>query len=94
MTQPKESISLADVKQRDGESLRSYLTRFNTIVAAMKTSDEMLVHMEKVFSMNKKTELSRDLTKQKTGNLMEFYYRVDSIFNWKMKCLIDDDGLN
>lgn len=45
IVQPKDVISLTDIKQRDKESLLSYLTRFNIAVAAVKKPDERLPHM-------------------------------------------------
>lgn len=44
--QPKEAISLTDIKQRYEESLQSYLTKFNTTTTTIRKLDEMLVHID------------------------------------------------
>lgn len=68
---------MVDIKQRDENSLQSYLTRFNDVAAAVKIADESLIHKAIVFGVNRKTEFSRDLTKQESKNLTDFYWRSD-----------------
>ena len=58
MVQPKDPITLTDVKQRDGETLVSYLTRFNAAAAAVTKPDERLLHMAVVAGLNNRTKFS------------------------------------
>ena len=58
MVQPKDPITLTDIKQRDGESLVSYLTQFNAAAAAVKRPDDRLVNMAIVAGINKRTEFA------------------------------------
>lgn len=76
MVQPKDPITLTDVKQRHGETLVSYLIRFNAAAATATKPNERLLHMAVVVGVNKRTEFSQDLTKQKTRDLDEFFLRA------------------
>lgn len=49
---------LVDIKQREGESLISYPTRFNKIATELKRLDENLVLMAIMDGVNKRTEFS------------------------------------
>lgn len=60
---------MTDIKKKDEESLQRYLTRFNVADDLFQKPYEELVHMEFFGGVNKKTELLRDLTKQKKTNL-------------------------
>lgn len=42
VVQPKNETCLKDIKQRDGEAIRSYLARFNAVVAAIHQPNERL----------------------------------------------------
>lgn len=55
MVQPKDLITLTDVKQRDGETLVSYLTTFNAAAAVVTQPDDRLLHMAVVAGVNKRT---------------------------------------
>lgn len=58
ITRPMEAIIFTDIKQRDGESLWIYLTRFNYASLAMKMTDESLIHMIAVSDVNRRTDFS------------------------------------
>lgn len=77
MVQHKDPITLTNIKQRDGESLLSYLTWFNVAAAAVKRPDDRLVHMAVVAGVNKRTKFSRDLTKKKSRDLNDFFVRAE-----------------
>lgn len=53
--QPKDAISLANVKQWEGETLNNYLERFNAIVAEVKGSGEDLKLMAIVAGFDKRS---------------------------------------
>ena len=74
MIQPKDAISLIDVKKWDRESLISYLTRFNVVAVAVKKPNERFLHMAIVVGVNKRTEFSRDLIKPQTRDLDDFFF--------------------
>lgn len=48
---------MADVKQREGETLKYYLGSFNAMAVDVKGSDESLILMELVAIFDKRTEL-------------------------------------
>lgn len=54
-----------------------YLTRFNVAAAAVKKPDERLLHMAIVMGVNKRTNFSLDLTKKKTHNLDDLFFRAE-----------------
>lgn len=69
MKQPKDTIILADIKQRDDELLKSYITRLNKAAAIVQKSNPALVHMVIMMGIKKGTKLYKSLTKIKTRNL-------------------------
>lgn len=81
--QPKDVITLTDIKQRNDESLKNYITRSNTAATIVQKPDPTLVHMAIVIGVKKGTELYKSLTKMKTRNLSKFYKREDKYLRLK-----------
>lgn len=74
---------MEDIKQRDGESLQSYMTWFNDASATVKMADRSLVHMAIVSGVYRRTEFAWDLTKQEMRNLTDFYQRAEQYLHLK-----------
>lgn len=51
--QPKDAFSLADVKQREGETLKNYLERFNAMEEEVNGFGEDLILMAIVAGVHK-----------------------------------------
>ena len=77
MERPKHSISLADIKQRENETLKSYLDRFNAAAVGVRKPDSVLVHMAVVKGLRKNTAFHTSLTKTESKDLRDFYRRAE-----------------
>ena len=76
MEQPRDAYSLSDIKQRSGESLQQYLTRFNAAVAAVQNADEKLTLMALCGGIHPDSKLARRLTKEKPLTLQDFFHEA------------------
>ena len=72
IARPKNVMTLATLKQKTGETLRSFLTRFNAAVASVDRPDPSMVMMAAVSGIADSTEFKNSLTKDPPMNLGEF----------------------
>ena len=72
--QPKDAYSLSSVKQKPGEKLQQYLTRFNAAAAAVQDADEKLILMALCSGVHPDTKFARRLTKEKPATLPDFFH--------------------
>ena len=77
MERPKHSITLADIKQPEDESLKSYLDRFNAAAVGVRRPDPALVHMAVVKGLRKNTAFHTSLSKTESKDLQDFYRRAE-----------------
>lgn len=77
MERPKHSITLADIKQREDETLKSYLDRFNAAAVGVGKPDPTFIHMVVVKGLRKNTAFHTSLTKTKSKDLRDFYRRAE-----------------
>ena len=73
ISRPKNVMSLATLKQRTGESLRSFLTRFNVAVASVDRLDPSMVLMAAVSGIADGMEFKDSLARDPPMDLGEFY---------------------
>ena len=74
--QPRDAYSLSDIKQKTGESLQQYLTRFNAAAAAVQNADERLTLMALCEGVHPDSKLARRLTKEKPLTLQDFFHEA------------------
>lgn len=72
--QPKDEMSLDDIKKKDNKILRSYLTWFNPTAIVVRQPDEKIVHIAIMSGINRKTKLYRELKKNLTSDLGVIYF--------------------
>ena len=77
ITRPKNVMTLATLKQKTGETLRSYLTRFNVAAASVDRPDPSMVMIEAVSGIADGTEFKNSLTKDPPVDLGEFYHEAE-----------------
>ena len=77
IARPKNVMSLATLKQKAGESLRNFLTRFNAAAASVYRPDPSMVMMAVVSGIADGTEFKNSLTKDPPMDLAEFYHEAE-----------------
>ena len=77
IARPKNVMTLATLKQKTGETLRSFLTRFNAAAASVDRPDPSMVMMAAVSGIVDSTEFKNSLTKDPPMNLGEFYHEAE-----------------
>ena len=77
ITRPKNVMTLATLKQKAGETLRSYLARFNAAAASVDRADLSMVVMAAVSGVADGTEFKNSLTKDPPVDLEEFYNEAE-----------------
>lgn len=76
MEQPKDAYSLSNIKQKPGEIVQQYLTRFNAAAAAVQGADEKLILMALCSGVHPDTKFARRLTKEKPVTLPDFFHET------------------
>src|SRR5574338_367720 len=77
ISRPKNVMSLATLKQKAGESLRNFLTRFNAAAASVDRPDPSMIMMAAVSGIADGTEFKNSLTKDPPMDLGEFYHEAE-----------------
>ena len=83
ITRPKNVMTLATLKQKAGETLRSFLTRFNAAAASVDSPDPSMVMMEAVSGIADGTEFKNSLTKDPPVDLGEFYHEAEKFLRFE-----------
>ena len=74
--QPKDAYSLSNIKQKPGEMVQQYLTRFNAAAAAVQDADEKLILMALCSGVHPNTKFARRLTKEKPAIMPDFFHEA------------------
>lgn len=82
ISRTKNAMTLSRIKQRPGETLRSYLTRFN---AAVDKTDPSIILMAAMSKVVGKTDFKIALERDQPMDLVEFYHEAE-------RCLRQEDA--
>ena len=74
--QPKDAYSLSNIKQKSGETLQQYLTRFNATAATVQDANEKLILTALCSGVHPDTKFARRLTKDKPATLPDFFHEA------------------
>ena len=77
IVRPKNMMTLTTIKQRPGEMIRAFLTRFNTVVASVDRPDPSMVLMAAVSGIAEKTDFMKSLARDPPRDLGEYYLEAE-----------------
>lgn len=83
---PKNVMTLTSVKQREDESLRAFLTRFNAAVASVDRPDPSMVLMAAVSRVREDSDFKVSLIRDPPLDLGEFFHEAERFLRQEDAC--------
>jgi len=93
IARPKSVMTLTTMKQRTGESLRNFLTRFNAAVASVDRPDPSMVLIAAVSGIATNTNFKITLDRDPPRDLGEFYHEAERFLRQE-DAKADREGVN